>query len=138
MRQIVKRNDALAYMGESLAPAICGHQDVKESILLLLAGGVEKTLENKTHLRGDVNMLMVRAPECAGAHRCGDRPRLSPHMHAMHLYCRARPPPRTSACAICRVADAGDSGDAESLFHFALLRAYAPTPVQCHACIAGR
>lgn len=46
----------------SIAPSIQGHERVKESIALLLFGGVEKVLSDGTHLRGRSNILMIGDP----------------------------------------------------------------------------
>ncbi|MFX1262037.1 MAG: minichromosome maintenance protein MCM [Promethearchaeota archaeon] len=47
----------------SIAPAIQGHDDIKESISLLLFGGVEKTFEEEgIRLRGRSNILLVGDP----------------------------------------------------------------------------
>lgn len=46
----------------SIAPSIHGHENIKESIALLLFGGVGKTLPDGTRLRGRSNMLMIGDP----------------------------------------------------------------------------
>ena len=51
--------------GHSIAPSIYGNEEVKESIALILFGGVMKTLPDGTHLRGDIHMLLVGDPGIA-------------------------------------------------------------------------
>ncbi|MBN2229900.1 MAG: minichromosome maintenance protein MCM [Candidatus Thorarchaeota archaeon] len=46
----------------SIAPSIQGHTSIKESIALLLFGGVGKTLPDGTRLRGKSNILMIGDP----------------------------------------------------------------------------
>ena len=47
---------------KSTAPSIKGYRDVKESIALQLFGGSAKQLEDETHLRGDIHILIVGDP----------------------------------------------------------------------------
>lgn len=53
--------DALA---SSIAPAIFGLSDEKRAIVLMMAGGVERKA-NTTHIRGDINVLLVGEPSTA-------------------------------------------------------------------------
>ncbi len=46
----------------SIAPSIQGHDSIKESIALLLFGGMAKTLPDGTRLRGKSNILMIGDP----------------------------------------------------------------------------
>ncbi|MFW9793143.1 MAG: minichromosome maintenance protein MCM [Candidatus Thorarchaeota archaeon] len=46
----------------SIAPSIQGHDAIKESIALLLFGGVPKLLSDGTRLRGKSNILMIGDP----------------------------------------------------------------------------
>ena len=46
----------------SIAPSIQGHETIKESIALMLFGGVSKTLADGTRLRGKSNILMIGDP----------------------------------------------------------------------------
>ena len=48
----------------SIAPSIYGYDYIKESVLYLLLGGVEKDLED-VKLRGDINILLVGDPGTA-------------------------------------------------------------------------
>lgn len=65
IRKLAKEKDIFNILGESVAPSIEGALMVKKSILLQLLGGAEKVLANGTHLRGDINLLMVGDPSTA-------------------------------------------------------------------------
>ena len=65
IKKLAKDKDIFGILGESIAPSIEGALNVKKSILLQLLGGAEKILANGTHLRGDINLLMVGDPSTA-------------------------------------------------------------------------
>jgi len=65
IRKISKDKNCFNTLAAAVAPSIQGHKQVKRAILLQLLGGVEKVLENKTHLRGDINLMMVGDPSTA-------------------------------------------------------------------------
>ena len=52
-------------LAQSIAPEIYGHQDVKKALLLLLVGGVTKTMGDGMKIRGDINMCLMGDPGVA-------------------------------------------------------------------------
>ncbi|KAH9000999.1 MCM-domain-containing protein [Lactarius akahatsu] len=69
MRAAIERlhDDPTVYqkLAFSIAPEIYGHVDVKKALLLLLVGGVTKTMGDGMKIRGDLNVCLMGDPGVA-------------------------------------------------------------------------
>lgn len=60
-----KSGKVYEYLAKSIAPEIYGHLDVKKALLLLLVGGVTKSMGDGMNIRGDINICLMGDPGVA-------------------------------------------------------------------------
>ena len=65
IKSFSKSPDLYQQLIDSYAPHITGHEMIKESILLLMAGSTQRELEDGSKIRGDINIFLVGDPGTA-------------------------------------------------------------------------
>lgn len=65
VRQLANDPNIYDKLARSIAPEIYGHDDVKKALLLLLVGGVTKTVGDGMKIRGDINICLMGDPGVA-------------------------------------------------------------------------
>ncbi len=65
IKALGKNPDIYERLIDSFAPHIQGHNLIKESILLLIAGSTQRILQDGTKIRGDINIFLVGDPGTA-------------------------------------------------------------------------
>ena len=65
IKSLSKSPDLYQQLIDSYAPHITGHEIVKESILLLMAGSTQRELQDGSKIRGDINIFLVGDPGTA-------------------------------------------------------------------------
>src|SRR5690606_19569806 len=65
--QVARNKNVFELLARSFAPSIYGHKEVKEALVLLLLGGVEKVLSTGTHIRGYVSDMVAGLSAAAAA-----------------------------------------------------------------------
>ncbi|EJD53171.1 MCM-domain-containing protein [Auricularia subglabra TFB-10046 SS5] len=65
IRELQRDPNLYQRLAESIAPEIYGHEDVKKALLLLLVGGVTKSVGDGMKIRGDINICLMGDPGVA-------------------------------------------------------------------------
>ncbi|ORE02088.1 MCM-domain-containing protein [Rhizopus microsporus var. microsporus] len=65
VEELKRDPNAYGRLARSIAPEIYGHDDVKKALLLLLVGGVDKTVGDGMKIRGDINICLMGDPGVA-------------------------------------------------------------------------
>lgn len=65
LEQLKADPNVYSRLSRSIAPEIYGHDDVKKVLLLLLVGGVSKTVGDGMKIRGDINVCLMGDPGVA-------------------------------------------------------------------------
>jgi DNA replication licensing factor MCM7 len=65
IQEISEKENMYEEMARSIAPEIFGHRDVKKALLLMMIGGVTRTMHDGMKIRGDLNVCLVGDPGVA-------------------------------------------------------------------------
>lgn len=65
IEELARSPEVVKSLCSSIAPSIYGHEHVKLGLALSMFGGVEKDVNRKHRIRGDINMLMLGDPGVA-------------------------------------------------------------------------
>jgi DNA replication licensing factor MCM7 len=65
IRRVSNSDDPVGILGQSIAPEIFGHEDIKRALLLQLTGGVCRKMKDGMSIRGDINICLMGDPGVA-------------------------------------------------------------------------
>jgi DNA replication licensing factor MCM7 len=65
IQELAQDPEVYANLSKSIAPEIYGHEDIKKALLLLLVGGVSKSMGDGMKIRGDLNICLMGDPGVA-------------------------------------------------------------------------
>ena len=76
--ELANTPDIISKLRESIAPSVWGYEEIKESLLLQLFGGVQKRKKDGQISRGDIHIMMIGDPGVAKSVILGFMANISP------------------------------------------------------------